>query len=432
MKKKITKKVFFDTIFIAAYSVGTFSLLKYVTYALFPISEAIQLFLFSFIIYIVRFGGKVRKRRIVGGNLMYTLVCLYIWEMIQGVVVGTSFDAILVSGVNLLSTFVAFKYMNNLICDYSSINPVLDAFSRYYKYTIFVVITSSILIFASILSPFSNELSANSLLKSNMEISGTSYFFPGFLSVVYNTPSVCLSALNFPSLSGLSHESQAMYFTIYPALFLLYRTPARHRERNVIYIFLITTILTTSLTAAVCFMITYSLHLVWKSFVKKQLSSTFVFSFVFCVLVIIVILSQLGTYIGSYVQDKASFDTAGSSGAYSLSLLSYIVSPKGILGQGIYGSSSEIALLSSGNCGYISSCIIIVFYIVLFCSCIKNVFSKNTICHSIGLASFYFFAHSFKYGVQIFNSNYIFFIVFLLSYAEQVTNNEETKLKRCK
>lgn len=422
MKVKVTSNIILDTLFILAFSVGYASLLKFVTYAILPIPETIQLFLFLSLLYIIRFkGSNVKKRNYFGGRLLYILIILYIWEVLQGIMMGAELSFILVIVVNLLSSLVAFKYINNIINEVSCIDPVLKSYSIYMYYTLFVVLFSSILILSGVLSPYSNPLGTNSLFATNMESDGITYFFPGCLSVTYSGSSPFLSFLNFPSLSGLSHESQAMYITIYPALFLLfYRDSAnKHLERNILLLFIVTTVLTTSLTAVICFLLTYSLHLFWRFRDKSQAGSVVIIIFFAFLICLFVANSQFGGIINDFVLAKANFDTVGSSGSYSLSLIDYIFSPSGLIGSGILGSTSEMALQKETlNCGLVSSILIVTFYLFFIYTCFKNILSRKLLCHSIGLAAFYFIAHSFKYGIQVFNNNYLFFMVFLLCYAE--------------
>lgn len=425
IKLKIRKNFILDILFILTYSIGYASLLKYVTYVIFPLPESIQLFLFLFFLYLFRFGGKYRNARRISSNVSYFLFFLYFWEIFQGMIVGAESNSLLVAAVNLSSTFVAYRYMSNLVFEGSNIKPVITAYSSYLYYTFFIVVTSSVLILSHVLDPYSNQLGVNSLFKTNMESQLTFYYFPGCLSVVYNTPSVFLFPLNFPSLSGLSHESQAMYFTIFPALFLMfYLRNSKSIERYIIGIFLLLTILTTSLTAAICFMLTFCLHLFWKFKDNSQIKSALAISLFVIVIVVWVVSSEYSELISLFFLEKANFDSDGSSGSYSLNLLSYIVSPTDVLGKGIFCSTEDQAKQFTLNCGYLSSMVIICFYLLFFFTSIRNIFSKKIVCHAIGLASFYFMAHSFKYGTQVFNNCYLFFIVFLLSYAENVRKNK--------
>lgn len=431
MKHRINIKFndILDILFILTYSIGYVSLIKFVTYAIFPIPESIQLFFFLSIIYFIRFRGKSVKYKVLNGRLLKFLIIFYVWEIAQGVITRTDSDGIFVVIVNLLSTFIAYKYISNVVYEHHGIFRVINAYSAYMYYTIFTIALSSILIITTIVPPYTCQLGINSLFKSNMETMNATYYFPGFLSVVYQTPSIFLSLFNFPSLSGLSHESQAMYFTIYPAVFLMLYKNNEHTERNIILIFIITTIITTSLTAALCFIITYSFHLLWKFKNKNQFKSALlIVSFIF-ISILFIINSHLSEIITAFFIQKANFDSDGSSGSYSLNLLLYIISPSAILGQGIFSSTSDQALQYSMNCGYVSSIMIISFYIMFIYTSIKNIFSNRLLCHAIGLSSLYFISHSFKYGISIFNNNYIFFMVFLLSLAEKVRNcSEYTKI----
>lgn len=424
MKSRITPYYIIDVIFILSYSVGYVSLLKYMTYAIFPIPESIQLLFFLSILYLFRFRRKTIKGSKINGMLVHFLFGLYLWEIFQGIIIGGDFNAVLVSVTNLLSTYIAYKYINNIINIEKNIYPVINAYSFYMYYTLFIVIVSSVLILGSVINPYSNPLGLNSLFMTNMEIDNTAYYFPGFLSVVYGTPSIFMSALNFPSLSGLSHESQAMFFTIYPALFLLYyKKSDMHTERKILLVFIITTIITTSLTAVICFLFTYFLHIFWKFKDKNQIKSALIIILLVFIVTLYVIKSQFNNIINAFILEKANFDTVGSSGSYSLGLLSYIISPSSLLGQGIYGSTAEQGMEYTQNCGYISSLLLISFYLFFLYSSLRNIYSDKLICHSVGLASFYFIAHSFKYGIQVFNNNYLFFMVFILAYAEKMRNH---------
>ena len=344
-------------------------------------------------------------------------------------IVGAESNSLLVAAVNLSSTFVAYRYMSNLVFEGSNIKPVITAYSSYLYYTFFIVVTSSVLILSHVLDPYSNQLGVNSLFKTNMESQLT---LSNLLSnreklrvSFAHSPSVFLFPLNFPSLSGLSHESQAMYFTIFPALFLMfYLRNSKSIERYIIGIFLLLTILTTSLTAAICFMLTFCLHLFWKFKDNSQIKSALAISLFVIVIVVWVVSSEYSELISLFFLEKANFDSDGSSGSYSLNLLSYIVSPTDVLGKGIFCSTEDQAKQFTLNCGYLSSMVIICFYLLFFFTSIRNIFSKKIVCHAIGLASFYFMAHSFKYGTQVFNNCYLFFIVFLLSYAENVRKNK--------
>lgn len=430
MEIGITRNRVLDLLFILTYAIGYVSLLKYVTYAIFPIPESVALFLFLFVIYIIRFGGKLSSGKVISGRLSFFLVVLYLWELLQGFIVGTESNSLLVAIVNLCSTYVAYKYMSKIIFEKSSINAVLYPYSIYLYYTLLVVFLSSLLILIHILPQYSNQLGVNSLFKTNMESLITFYYFPGCLSVVYNSPSVFLSSLHFPSLSGLSHESQAMYFTIFPALFIqFYLRKNVHNERNILLIFIISTILTTSLTAAICFLLTYCLHLMWKFKDRRQIKSALMIMIFIIVSLFIIVSTQFNSIISAFIQDKANFDSSGSSGSYSLNLLRYILSPSSVLGEGIFSSTENQARQMSLNCGFISSLMIIAFYFLLIYTSIKNIFSKKILCHAIGLGSFYFIAHSFKFGIQVFNNNYIFFIVFLLTYAEKYRLLSHSKLE---
>lgn len=419
MRIQIKIEDILDIIFILSYSIGYVSLVKYVTYAIFPIPESLGLFLYLVLIYFIRFGSNPAPCKGIKGNLLKFILLFYIWEVIQGLIVGSDINGILVVLLNLASTLVAYRYLNNILQSPHGIERIIDTYSAYMYYTVFVVIFSSILILSSVMSPYTNAMDSNSLMYDNMERNGGSYYFPGFLSVVYPTPSILLFRFNFPSLSGLSHESQAMYFTIYPALFLMFsKGVSLKTEKRVIAIFLLTTVITTSLTAVICFLLTYSFHLLWKLKDTKQRASAILICSFILILVSYLAYSQFNQIFRSFYLEKANFDSAGSSGSYSLNLLIYIISPSGFLGQGIFSSTLEQALVGSMNCGYISSCGIIVLYCMFIRTCIKNIFANNLLSHSIGLASLYFITHSFKYGIQVFNSCYIFFIIFLLTYAD--------------
>ena len=126
---------------------------------------------------------------------------------------------------------------------------------------------------------------------------------------------------------------------------------------------------------------------------------------------------------GTFVEVKADFDNAGSSGSKSLGLLEYITSSTSILGEGIFCSYEDIKTGGHNNIGYISSFIIVVFYICMLVASLSNLLSRKFICHVIGLATTYFCLHSLKYGIVLFKYNYLFFFVLILAYSNCYKKN---------
>lgn len=412
---------FLDLIFILSFSIGYASLIKYITYAIFPFPESIELFLFLSIVYFLRFKFHIVKNSVILRNkLLYILLFLYLWEFVQGTKMGTDINAILVGILILCSSFVGFQYFLNIIEETNSIDRIFSSYCFYSFYSFYTILLLVFLILLGIVYPFTNQLTTNSLFRANMETSDVIYYFPAYLSIVSPSPSVFLSGLNLPTFSGLSHEPQAMFYAIFPAVFLfLYKfRNTKNIEIKILIFFLIISIMTTSLTAVLCFAFTFLIHLFWRF--KQGGQRKYAVGTVLLIVIglIIFIESNMNTKFQSFMLEKTNFDADYSSGSYSLSLLTYIFSPTSFFGEGIFGSTADQASKMSINCGYISSCFMILFFITFLITTMKNIFSKRLLCHSIGLACLYFILHSLKYGIALFNSTYVFFIVFLLCYSD--------------
>ena len=413
---------FIDIAFLLAFSISYASLIKYILYAFFPLSEALQRFLFLCLLYLIRFKNKPVSRKCYDKSLLQVLVCLFLWEILQGLLRGVDINATLVVLINLLAGLVGLKYMSSLVNEDNGFNKLITPNSYYALYTFCSITLLVLLILVGVFTPYSNPMTYNSMLAANME-DGVSYFFPVYLSVVYQSPSVFMAFLGIPSFSGLSHESQAMYYTICPALFLMfykYRL-VKNIDYKILLLFGICTLFTASFTAMVSFSVTFVIHMIWKSRTSYKKNTTYLSLIAIGGLLAILISSSV---FQSYAEAKLVHDTNHSSAGYSLALINYILSPNSLLGEGILSSVSDQVNEFAGSCGYISSFLIILFLVVFIHRTIKSVFSRNQMCHSIGLASLYFILHSMKYGIALFNSTYVFFIVILLSYSEYIRKNK--------
>lgn len=411
-----------DIIFLLSFSISYASVIKYILYAFFPISEALQRCVILGLVYIVRFRNRVVPLKCFDKKLFTIVVCLFVWEILQGLLKGSDFNAIAVVLINLAAGFIGLKYMINLLNEKDGLDKLITPNSYYSLYTFSTLLILVLLIIIGFVNPYSNPMSDNSLIATNVE-EGVSYYFPARLSVVYNSPSVFLSLLGIPSFSGLSHESQAMYYAICPTFFLMFYK-YRHKKNidyRILLVFGILTLITASFTAIISFVATFIVHMLWKSRLSSNKPATFVYFIAIGVLFSIFFSSSI---FQSYAEVKLVHDTNYSSAGYSLSLINYIFTPSSILGDGILSSVKDQVDQVAGNCGYVSSFMMILFFVVFIQRTLKSVFSRNETCHAIGLASLYFVLHSMKYGIALFNSTYIFFIVILLSYSEYIRKNK--------
>lgn len=412
-----------DLLVVLAIAVGTESLVGYVTLDIFSLPIRLSGLLFITFCYIIRFGFSFPK---VGGLLSKPLLRLYFivltWEIIQMAV--SSKMEFLGFTVRLFTYLMTCIYFYRATRNFTDITNLIKPYSAYYIYSFVIIILASIFMTMGVISPTDNELAESELLRTNMS-AGTIYYWPGCLSVVSSDSRVVLWS-DLPVFFGLSHEPHVFGHCTFPAFFLLlYLLKDKKFFSLLAYISLfILLLLCFASTSLVSLVVTFLLGLA--SMRGKKVNFGYTISLV---LVAIALLYFFVSKFDILHQIDFLFTNKIESGSqdYSANLINYTLSPKGIVGTGIYPPLESRGTVG-GNIGIISSLLIILFELFFYYKTIKAVFSKQELCKYIGLSCLYFSIHSLKLGPLIFNYPMLLYMVVLLTFADSLNRKSKAYL----
>lgn len=386
----------------------------------------IRLFVPLIVAYLFRFGFKFSfVSRINRFPLLLLWLLFVLFESLQGILL------LKLAGVDMLINIayylVFMSYLYNMYCEHKGEKP-FETITRPYRYyglyNMVAIFIAAILIMTGLLSASSNDITDKfNLFSSNVLEKGINYCFPGYLTVCDPYEFRILAFLNVPDLNGLSHETQALCYSIMPAFFLTLGLNVNSKTRSTVLLYcllIITLIIAPSATAMLCIMFAIVVEIGWKCLIKKQ-SRILLLVAVF----IVVALSVLGPILieySSFLDGKLT----DSSSDYSKATLTYVVTPKSFLGDGILISKFGDDI-GNVDIGWLSCCFVLLFFSVIMIKTFLCIFSKDTIKHYIGMASLYFWLHSLKLSVQVFTYPYYIFILFLLAFADTFAKSEIKK-----
>lgn len=402
-----------DLVVIVIIAVGSLSLVRYVTFDLFPLPCNIGLFLFMFLAYSLRFGLSYHLSffsRYGKNPLILSFIFLYVWETFQSMINGY-YGLSATYLFFICFAFLAMEYMYRVYRGNCQIEDVLKPYSYYAIYSCMAITLCAILIYTGLLSQYDNPIEVK-LFADNAD-KGRLYYFPGHLSVVAQESRI-FSLINLPSFCGLSHEPHVLCYTLYPAVLL---TPLLFRKKNISgflfsFLILVPLALVTSATAIFVLAVALFANLLWNMLIKGRVGSSIVLIVLLLVGSVFFVQSDIYYAFDEFLSYKLIASDSADENYYE-NLLSYVVTPNGVVGRGI---APDITVASGYffNIGYISSFLVLVFYFLLVVNTVSNFFSKNIVAHYTGLASFYYCLHSLKTSVLSFHYTDIVFIVFVL------------------
>lgn len=403
-----------DSLVVLAIAVGTESLVGYITLDIFDLPIRLSGLLFIMLCYFMRFGFSFPR---IGPLLHKPLIMLFfivlIWEIVQMAVNGNM--ELVGFMMRLLTYLVACMYFYRVTHNYSDITSIIKPYSAYYIYCFAIVVLASIFLTVGVISPTDNELAESELLRTNMS-EGVKYYWPGFLSVVSSSGGRVILWGDLPVFFGLSHEPHVFGHCTFPAFFLLlYLIKDKWFYSILAYISIfILLLLCFSSTSLISLLVTFLFGLA--TIRKSKVSLGYAFSLI---ALAVALLYYFVSNFDIFNQIDLLFTSKLESGSpdYSANLISYLLTPSGLFGTGIYPSLENRGSIG-GNIGYISSLLIIVFEILFYYKTIKAVFSLQPICKYIGLSCVYFSIHSLKLGPLIFNYPMLLYMIIILSFTD--------------
>ena len=368
---------------------------------------------------LLRFGVNNRLFRIRERWLLFVFILIYLMDFFQQIMFGTIGDGF----GRLLKLFyivLFMEYLYNVYLEYTRTNTSIQHLTESYEifalYNIICVVLCAILLFLGFINPYDNAIEINSLIKDNVETLGANYYFPGHLSIATSSMR-SLTQYNIPVLSGLTHEPHVLLYLIGPAFFLLI---ARFNNKPfitvVLYLLiLIVLLITTTATAIFCFFIVVVIDQIYKFTIgKKKYKSLFLLLFV---IVVAYYLYSSGSSIldetAGVLTEKTSTGVDEGSLGFSFSMLYYMLTPRSLFGLGNMPGVSGFEVM---NCeiGLVSFILDMVLIISLYIKAISLCFSKDIKVHYYGLAVLYYLFHSIKNAYEIFDFQYISYILVLV------------------
>lgn len=386
-------------------------------------------------LYFIRFKGKFSLLTGKGNLLPKLLLIIYVVDVFQVLLISSMAFAFS-RGVFMLNIYFFMEYLVSLDKEnYSSVDSVSSItkpYEIYSLYNVIVVLLCGVLILTGFLSSTDNPMVENSMIKGNLA-DGTIYYFPGHLSIAMSSFRA-LSYIGIPVLTGLSHEPHVIWWIVGPCFFLLLD---RYRGKSLITVllviaFFLLSILSTSFTAVVAFVVTLLMEFLYTAFLNNK-KSFYIPVFFVGIIVFLYVLSKnefIVDALSLMVDEKTSEGVDEGSLGYSVSGLSYMISPKSLLG---WGNVTDIGWgfdLKGANIGYITFALDMVLFIMLYVKSFKLFLCRDNHIHYIGMACLYFLFHSLKMGTQVFTFPYFTFFIVIISLTSRfLSSNKREQLK---
>lgn len=380
------------------------------TVANIPIGYGINLFLFMFISYLLRFGVRFQIGKLIKSSKLLSLfLFIYIFDILQNAVLlnPVAFPRLFLFLDIIL--FIEYLYACYIEQGNRGYARITEPYLVYSVYNVLVVILLFFFIILGILSITDNPLEENILIKDNLDAGG-GYFFPGHISIV-TREARSLSDFGIPMITGLSHEPHVLAYLIFPSLFLLlYKIPNKIYLITLCYIlYFSVAILGQSSTAILVLSATVFLDIIWRTKGKNGIITVLL---LLGLIAIIILKSRtVIDLVQTMVFDKISTETGSLD--YSASMLDYVLSPSNIIGTGNIPNATGSAVKSQ-DVGFITCILDIFFYVFLCIESFRLYRSREAKYHFIGLAVIYFSLHTLKMSYLTFSYPYSAFIIFCL------------------
>lgn len=363
--------------------------------------------------------------------LILPIFISYIFEPIRSLyLMGREPAFIMVNFINILVFFVF--YIINLALDKEFYYKSLKVYWRFNYFIVIVAVIVFIALHLQLIHLNSWKLpsffSEHFHIKLNI-LGATSelYSVPFYLTVIlpqYLKPFGFFS--EFGTFSGLSYEPHIATFFMTPAFFLTYYYYKFNIKNFFIYYFpfFIFFMLTSSVTNFIglsltgLFILIFSINI---KILKKILLS--------CIVIIVIGIFYWDTILEIWFlfEDLIKYKLNSRSSEETNGFISYILSPKSIIGWGAFNIPTYFSDNKVDDIGLIGSILVIIFYIQILSISIINIINKNTIFSAIGI---YIFIHSMKFPLNTWQLPYLLFILALISYP--LVYKREIKMMRYK
>ena len=336
----------------------------------------------------------------------------------------------------LFYTFLNVSFylvLYNMYCYYRKITTVKNSLwfiIRGYIWLCTISILGATILFLMIkggFNPYSTPIANDyyDLFKSNVEVSGATYYFPYHISVLATSDHAQLRIPFFTDygvICGLFHEPHVITFITFPALFLLlYYIRKKYFKVVCFGIWLFIMLLAASTTNILAFFTSLFVLMFFERKVRLPL-------FLFFIIVFYMILSiGMESEEFLFLAEKLNGDNTVSSD-YSKNTLIFAFSPKTLMGSNFINNNYLNTISTTGrDVGYLPFLFNILFLIVYVIRMIKIIIFSNEFRY-VGIATLYFFIHSMKTAMVTYTSPLLLlmmFMLFIVSQSEKRTSHEK-------
>lgn len=317
----------------------------------------------------------------------------------------------------LIANSLFFLLLYNCYTDYRKVLSSRQALwyvARGYVWLSVACVVLSILLFVLLkigLDPYRNEITNRmDLFTANAEQFNTSHYFPLNLSMLIKRDGVEIMKLpffyEFGIICGLYHEPHIITFMVFPALFMLLAYVKKWTNRFLLFLmWIFIMLLTTSTMNIISFLVCIIVLLSYRKLGRIILVPLFMFLFV---LLVYVGLENTELF---FIADKL----AGGSMDYSLETIAFAFTPKTFWGSNFMSTDFlQESMSVRKDVGYLNCFLNIIFLFVFIFNIVRALNNKDNDVRLLGIASLYFFLHSFKVSMIAYTLSMLIFICFIL------------------
>jgi hypothetical protein len=380
----------------------------------------INLLLFCLLIILnIGFGLKADRKFVNKLFLLcFPLLFIYLFENIRFFINGAEYNVFKthILFINLLITFISLAIV------FKKNEDFIRVLKYYFYFNVFIAISASIVFLLLQFSIISLEtwtlpgfIGTSFERKIDFYSGNFNYYFPLYITVIASYSRDFGVLGSFGAFTGFSYEPHLATFFMGPAFFMSFYFLKEHKRiiRLIIIFsfalfFLIATSLTNLIALSVVFIVHFSLKLV------KSVSS-----FVRVLIGFNVFFWSIIIFFNEYIQllwQYTNYKINSRSNEESVGFIAYILSPKDILGDGVFNFPIVTQQRNVDDIGIIGTFFFIIIFLILISAIVYFlIFKKNY--YWLGYAILYFTIHSLKFPFHIIQYPFMLFIFSIIAYA---------------
>ena len=404
-----SKKYILDWLVIILEITYSMSILMQVFFIIPGLKPAIALFLFAFVMHIIRFGFRFNFFTIIAKDSILILFFLIIAFDIFQSLIYSDFSVTGLAVAQMLNYMVFLSYLCNIYKENRSHKDIIMPYVGFSLYTVVSVVVLALLIIVGL--PWEVNMLTDNVRVLEEDISGGgTYYFPYFISLAADYHPIRIFG-KLPGITGVFHEPHVIMFFITPALLLWFLLkPKKNIIMIMLCVYIFIALNSMSSYNLVCITITAAIQALWMTRDSKNLKYVLVLS----------LMISIAAYVGYEIMNTVSleilskFDKNSGSRDYSSNMLQYIVSFDGLLGYG--NRPPTIGEYKAGVSAGVLTGVLDVLLLLMICFRLpKLIFSSSYNKHYLGLSITYFVMHGMKNNYMLFSYPFFLYILYILT-----------------